>query len=106
MTIGLTHYLVVGAIMFLLRTPVVSGPVNFVGPEPVTMRDFCRAIGATMGRPSWAPVPGPILRVALGEMADMILTGQRVVPKKLAEAGYTFRYATVGAALREILHGS
>ena len=56
-----------------------------------------------MGRPSWAPVPGPILRFALGEMAGMILTGQRAVPKKLSDAGFTFRYPTVAAALEQIL---
>jgi uncharacterized protein (TIGR01777 family) len=95
---------VVAGILFLLRTPTVSGPVNFAGPEAVTMKEFCRALEAAMGRPSWAPVPAPILRIMLGEMAGMILGGQRVVPKKLSGAGYTFRYPTVGAALREIMH--
>jgi uncharacterized protein (TIGR01777 family) len=94
---------VVAGILFLLRTPTVSGPVNFAGPEAVTMKEFCSTLGAAMGRPSWAPVPAPVLRIALGEMAGMILGGQRVVPKKLTAAGYTFRYPTVGAALREIL---
>jgi uncharacterized protein (TIGR01777 family) len=97
---------VVAGILFLLRSPMISGPVNFVGPEPVTMRDFCRRLGAAMGRPSWAPVPAPVLRLLLGEMAGMILTGQRAVPKKLLDAGFAFRHPTVAGALREILHSS
>ncbi len=95
---------VVGAILFLLNTPGMSGPVNLAAPEAVTMGDFCRKLGSVMGRPSWAPVPALVLRAALGEMAGMILTGQRVVPKKLTDAGFTFRYPTVTAALQQILH--
>jgi uncharacterized protein (TIGR01777 family) len=97
---------VVAGILFLLRSPMISGPVNFVAPEAVTMKDFCRKLGSVMGRPSWAPVPAPILRIALGEMAEMILTGQRAVPKKLLDAGFAFRHATLTGALQEILHSS
>lgn len=94
---------VVGGILFVLRTPSISGGVNFAGPEAVTMREFCARIGSAMGRPSWAPVPAFVLRIALGEMAEMILTGQRVIPKKLTDAGFSFQYPTVSAALQEIL---
>src|SRR5206468_11638240 len=63
---------VIGAIHFLLDHPEISGPVNVVAPHAVSMREFCRALGKAMHRPSRAKVPAPILRVLLGEMAEMI----------------------------------
>jgi NAD dependent epimerase/dehydratase family enzyme len=65
------------------------------------MSDFARALGEALGRPSWAPVPAFVLRLALGEMADMLLTGQRVIPKAALGAGFPFRYPTLEAALRQ-----
>lgn len=94
---------VVEGILFLLRSSTISGAVNFVAPEPLTMKEFSRRIGGILRRPSWAPVPSLALRILLGEMADMLLTGQRVIPKKLTDAGYVFRYPSLTEALREIL---
>jgi len=94
---------VVGIILFVLEHADLSGPVNVAAPEPVTMKQFCKALGAVMGRPSWAPVPAFVLRVTLGEMSDMLLTGQRVVPQKLQEAGYSFRYPRLDEALAAIV---
>lgn len=93
---------VVGAFLFALDTPKLSGPVNVAAPEAVTMKEFCSALGKTMRRPAWAPVPAFVLRAALGEMSFIVLTGQRVVPKKLLEAGYPFRYRTLDVALQAI----
>ncbi len=95
---------VVGSILFLLNAPGISGPMNLVAPEPVTMKEFSKQLGLAMNRPSWAPVPSPILRVLLGEMAGMILTGQRAVPKRLMEAGYVFRFPTLSQALHDVVH--
>lgn len=82
----------------------MRGPVNLVAPDARSMADFSRAVGAALRRPSWIPVPAFALRLALGEMAEMLLTGQRVVPAAAEAAGYRFRYRSLGDALAEILH--
>ena len=86
----------------MLHSAVISGAVNFAAPESVTMAEFSKKLGEALSRPSWAPVPSLALRILLGEMADMILIGQRVVPKKLTESGYVFHYPAVSEALRNI----
>jgi hypothetical protein len=94
---------VAGVILFALGTGSLAGPVNVVAPESVDMRGFCAALGAALSRPSWLPVPAMALRVALGEMADMILTGQRVIPAKLLALGYRFRYPALAPALASVV---
>ncbi|MFQ6116259.1 MAG: TIGR01777 family oxidoreductase, partial [bacterium] len=94
---------VIGVILFALEQSKLSGPVNVVAPEPVTMKQFCKTLGKALGRPSWAPVPALVLRALLGEMAEMFLTGQRVIPKKLEELGYQFQYPKLEEALSAIL---
>ncbi len=96
---------VVGATLFVLADDVLRGPVNVVAPQQVSMKQFCQVLGRVLGRPSWATVPAVVLRLALGEMADMLLTGQWVAPKKLLDSGYTFRFAELEAALQDLLHG-
>jgi uncharacterized protein (TIGR01777 family) len=92
---------VVGVYSWALENSQVSGAVNATGPEMLDNRAFCQALGRVLGRPCWAPVPGPILRIALGEMADaLLLQGQKVLPKRTEELGYGFRYRTAEAALR------
>ncbi len=93
----------ISAILFALENSKLSGPVNLAAPDPVTMKQFCSALGRAMHRPSWAPVPSFVLRAILGEMADVLLTGQKVVPRKLLEAGYRFRFPKLDEALRDIL---
>ncbi len=90
----------VGLILHLIDNQKASGPVNATAPNPVTMRDFCKTLGGVMGRPSWAPVPGFVLRIGLGEMADMLLTGQRVAPTAAQKLGYRFRYPNLREALQ------
>ena len=90
-------------ILFALDNAALAGPVNVVAPEGVDMRAFCAALGVALSRPSWLPVPAPVLRAVLGEMADMILTGQRAVPAKLLSLGYRFRYPALGAALTSVV---
>jgi uncharacterized protein (TIGR01777 family) len=90
----------VGAIRFLLENPSVSGPVNLVGPVPVTNAEFTRELATAVGRPAPFVVPGFALQALLGQMAEeMILTGPRAVPAKLEAAGYRFRHQDVGEAL-------
>ncbi len=93
-----------GAIRFLLEREDLQGPFNLTAPEPLMMKDFYHTLGKAMRRPSWLPVPGFVLRLLFGEMAqETILSGQRVVPKRLLEAGYKFIYPKAEQALKEIL---
>ncbi|HEY1372125.1 MAG TPA: TIGR01777 family oxidoreductase [Candidatus Binatia bacterium] len=92
----------VGLIEHLL-TAGAGGAVNATAPEPVRMKEFCAALGKALGRPSWAPVPGFVLRLAFGEMADVLLTGQRAVPAEAQRRGYRFRFPTLPEALKDIV---
>jgi uncharacterized protein (TIGR01777 family) len=93
----------VGAIRFLIEREDADGPFNLTAPEPLTSRDFSRALGQVLHRPSFAPAPGFALRVLLGEMADALLHGQRAVPRRLLDLGYVFRYPEALGALRNLL---
>lgn len=96
----------VRAIRFLIENPEAQGVFNLTAPEPVTMKAFSSTLGQVMGRASWTFVPGFLLHLALGEMADeVLLTGQRVVPKRLSEAGFEFRHRELKGALDEIFRG-
>ena len=94
---------VVEMIRWIIETPGVSGPVNATAPHPVTNRDFARALGRALRRPSLFPAPAFALRLMAGEMADpLLLTGQRVVPTVAQSHGYHFRYPELDIALRGI----
>jgi uncharacterized protein len=80
-----------------------SGAVNGSTPEPVTNRDFARALGRVLHRPALAPVPGAALRLLYGEMAGIVTGGQRAVPRRALELGYAFRHRDLEAALRDAL---
>jgi hypothetical protein len=94
----------VGAIRFLIEREDAAGPFNLSAPDPLTSRDFGRALGRVLMRPSFAPAPGFALRLLLGEMADALLHGQRAVPRRLLDLGYVFRYREAVEALRNLLH--
>jgi uncharacterized protein (TIGR01777 family) len=79
------------------------GPVNACAPEPVTNRDFSRALGRALHRPALAPVPGLAVRLLYGDMAEIVTTGQRAVPTRALERGYAFRHTDLDAALRDAL---
>jgi hypothetical protein len=94
----------VRAIQFAVEQKSPVGPINLAAPNPVTMKEFCTALGKAMHRPSWAPVPGFVLKTLLGEMAGpLLLGGQQAVPNKLLAAGFQFRFTNVGEALRNLL---
>ena len=90
-------------IEWLLHKPEISGPVNAVAPESVSMKEFCKALGHALGRPSWFPVPGFILNLALGEMATLMTTGQAVRPVVADQTGFTFSFPRLDSALRSLL---
>jgi uncharacterized protein (TIGR01777 family) len=95
----------VRAVSFLLDRPDVSGPVNLTGPVPATNAEFTRALGAAVGRPALLAVPAWAVRLALGELATELLGSSRVLPARLAQAGFSFDYPAIGPALADAVHG-
>jgi hypothetical protein len=93
----------IGMIQFLMENSNAHGAVNACAPNPVTMKEFCRTLGSVLNRPCWAPVPAFALRLLLGEMAEMLLTGQRTVPAAAERLGYRFRHPELREALEKIL---
>jgi len=91
----------IGAIRFLLDRRDVSGPVNLTTPAPATNSEFTAALAAALGRRDlpWWRVPAPALRVVVGEAAVELLTSARVLPRRLQETGYEFRYPALPEAL-------
>lgn len=89
---------VVGAYLHVLDQGL-RGAYNVVSPEIVRQREFASMLGAAMKRPSWLPVPGPAVRLAVGELADYLLHGRKVVPAALGRAGYLFRRPVLADAL-------
>jgi hypothetical protein len=67
------------------------------------MKEFCAVLGNVIGRPSWLRVPGFVLKIVLGEMADMLLNGQRVIPKKILDAGFEFQFPILKEAIKDII---
>lgn len=94
----------VRAIRFLLETPTASGIFNVCTPNPVRQKAFARAVGRAMGRPSFLPAPAFALKLALGEMAAIVLHGRRAVPQKLQSLGFTFNYPQIQEALLDLLN--
>jgi len=82
-----------------LEDKAMSGVVNAVAPEPVSMAVFSKQLGRSLGRPSLLPVPGPVLQVLLGDGAKVVLEGQQVGSERLQGLGFSFRYPTVASAL-------
>lgn len=93
----------VGIILKAIDDGMVRGPLNATAPVPVTNKDLAHAIGRAMGRPSFFPTPGFMLRLGLGEVAEVVVQGQRVLPQKAQELGYVFRFPEIGGALRDVL---
>lgn len=93
----------INAFIFSLENEKVNGAVNVSAPQIVRMKEFCKALGKAMKRPSIIPVPSFALKIALGEMSDLLLKGQKVIPEKLLENGYKFLFPEVEAALNNIL---
>jgi uncharacterized protein (TIGR01777 family) len=84
----------------------VRGPLNAVAPAPVRMKEFAQSLGRALRRPAFFAVPPLVLRIGLGEMADVLLEGQRAVPKKALDAGFHFRFTELNPALKDLLGAS
>ena len=88
----------VAGICFLMTHSRCSGPFNLTAPQPVTNKAFVSAFANALNRPAFMPLPGFALKVIMGEAADMLLTGQRVIPQKLLDAGFEFKFDSVDQA--------
>jgi uncharacterized protein (TIGR01777 family) len=87
-------------VRWIVQTPDASGPVNATAPHPVTSKQFARALGRALRRPALLPAPPFALKLALGEFAETIVTGQRVIPARALALGYHFRYPEIDIAFR------
>jgi NAD dependent epimerase/dehydratase family enzyme len=94
---------VVGIYLAALDDPAWSGAVNATAPEPVTNRDFSKALGRALHRPAVAPIPGVAIRLLYGDMAEIVTDGQRALPRRALELGYAFRHTDLDEALRAAL---
>ncbi len=94
----------VNAIKLALKDESIRGPLNIVSPHPVTNEEFTKTLGHVLNRPTALSMPAFAARLAFGEMADeMLLTSQRVIPKRLNDAGYEFEYPELEGAFRKYL---
>jgi uncharacterized protein (TIGR01777 family) len=91
------------AFRFIQAHPEISGPVNLTAPHPVRNRDLTKALARVLHRPAVMSAPEFMVRLALGEFADTLLTGQHVLPKRLLDAGFKFDFPTLEAALENLL---
>jgi uncharacterized protein (TIGR01777 family) len=82
----------------------LRGAVNFTAPKPVTNGELAQELGRTLRRPAWVPVPAAVLRLRFGEGADPLLTGQHVLPRRLQEVGFAWRFPDVRSALADLLN--
>ncbi len=96
---------VVGVYLQALSDDAWSGAVNATAPDPVTNRDFSKALGRVLHRPALAPVPPLAVRALYGEMADLVVEGRRAIPWRTRQLGYRFRHADLDEALRAALRG-
>ena len=93
----------VAAIRHLIDAEGLSGPFNLTAPQPLTNREITAAMGRVLHRPTLLAVPAPVLRLALGEMAQEVLGSARVVPTRLVESGFSFAFPDIEEALRAAL---
>ena len=97
----------VAAILHIIRTEPLAGPINVATPDPLRNRDFTRTHGAVLNRPTMLSVPGAALRLVLGDMADQaLLASARVMPERLLASGFQFRHPQLESALRSLLSES
>jgi uncharacterized protein len=95
---------IVGIMAFLMENKEICGPVNCTAPHPVRNKELTETLARALGSPLILPsVPGFLLRILLGEFANVLLEGQRVIPKRLLAAGYRFRFATLEKALQDLV---
>jgi uncharacterized protein (TIGR01777 family) len=88
---------------FCIQNEAIIGPINATAPNPVTNKEFGRALAKAMRRPNLFPLPAFILKMVFGELSTLLLEGQKVLPRALLEHGFTFKYSFVDKALTDIV---
>ncbi len=96
---------VVGVLLHAARTAAVRGAINAVSPHPVTNAEFTRALGHAVHRPAFLPVPKTALRIAFGEMSEILMASQRVLPRVAERTGYAFEHTGLDRALAAVMAG-
>ncbi|MEE9910627.1 MAG: TIGR01777 family oxidoreductase [Deltaproteobacteria bacterium] len=91
------------AFIFLLKHTDIAGAVNLCSPRPVRNRELGSAIGRVLHRPSFLPAPGFMIQLILGEFGSVLLKGQRVIPRRLLDAGFSFRYPDIEEAIKNVI---
>lgn len=91
------------AILFCINNPEIIGAVNVSSPNPVTMNEFSQVLGRVLHRPSWLKMPALLIRIAVGEVAGTITDSLRIIPRKLMENGFEFKYPDPEDALKNVL---
>lgn len=90
-------------VMFVLQRPGIAGALNATAPQPVTNAEFSQALAETLRRPNWLRTPGVLLRLLFGEMAEtLVINGQRVLPRRVLEAGFAFGHPNIREALASL----
>ena len=93
--------------LFLLDRKEAVGPINCTAPQPVPNKELTRVLAEVLGRPAFLPaVPGFMLKLIMGEFGDVLLKGQRVLPRKLLQLGFEFSFPALREALRNLLQKS
>ncbi|WP_313296438.1 TIGR01777 family oxidoreductase [Pseudomonas sp.] len=95
----------IALIDFLMQHKAASGPYNACAPEPVRNREFAKQLGRALHRPAVLAVPGLLLKAGLGELSTLLLGGQRALPQRALEAGFTFRFTDLPSALGDLANG-
>ena len=88
---------------FVIENQSITGPINAVSPQAVTMKEFCKTLGKVLKRPCWLRIPEWKMKLLLGEMADLLIKGGKVIPKKAIESGFKFEFDDLEFALRDLL---
>jgi uncharacterized protein (TIGR01777 family) len=95
------HEDLVGLFLLALDKPEATGSINGTAPKPVTNKEFAQALGRALHRPAFMPMPGFMMRLLIGEAADVVVKGQRVLPQRALALGYEFKFPTIDAALAD-----
>jgi NAD dependent epimerase/dehydratase family enzyme len=93
----------VSMVLWLIQSDRGAGAFNATAPQPVSNRDFTKTLGRVLRRPAVLPAPAFVLKLALGEMSYLLITGQRAIPARAEELGFKFSFRALEPALQDIL---